>query len=527
MKVLKFFVLMYLSLLSPSLFAQEKVDHLTISRIKEEGFQRSQVMETLSWLSDVYGPRLFASPDYLKAAEWAKGQLDKYGLQNVRLDPLDGDFRGWSAESFSIEMIEPKYTPIFAFAKPYTSGTNGEVTGDPFIMKLEIKQGVPNLDSLQKFHGKLKGKIVFWDRGIKPVTPNFKATATRFTDEQLLKAGKQIDPIPQEHLAGVNKKNLTEDLKEWSEAELKLEKMTRFLIDEGASAVVLASNFANGILHVDSYDIPFPRVGQIKAIPTFVISNEQFSRIIRMKSKGINPVLKLHLNTSFYEEKKYAVNIFGEIPGTDARLRSETVMIGAHFDTWNAGTGATDNGAGSAVLMEVMRILKTVVLKPRRTIRIALWAGEEQEYYGSRDYVEKKVGNISSAKPKAEPEQISAYFNLDNGSGKIRGIYLQGNEAVRPIFAALLEPFAYLGAVTLTTQNKSWTDHVIFDHLNVAAFQFIQDPLNYFTVTHHTNLDVYEYAIEDDLKKNAVIIAALVYHVAMRDEMLPRKKIVR
>jgi Peptidase family M28 len=518
MKVHKIVLLMFLSLLSPPLFAQEKVDRQIISRIKEEGFQHSKVMETLSWLSDVYGPRLFASPEYREAAEWAKGQLEKYGLKNVKLEPLDGNFRGWSAESFSIEMIEPKYTPIFTFPKPYTSSTDGEVIGNPFIMKLKLEHGAPNLDSLQKFHGKLKGKIVFWDRGIKPVVPNFKATATRFTDEQLLKAGQQIDPIPREYLVRVPKKNLTERMAEWRKADIKLEKMTRFFIDEGVSAMVIASNFTNGILHVDSYDLPFLR-NRIKAVPTFVISNEQFSRITRMKSMGINPVLKLHLNTTFFEEKKYAVNIIGEIPGSDARLRNEIVLMGAHFDTWSAGTGATDNGAGSAVVMEVVRILKTLGLKPRRTIRFALWAGEEQEYYGSRDYVEKRVGNIASGKLKTEPERISGYFNVDGGSGQIRGIYLQGNEAVRPVFDELLQPFSYLGATTLAIQNKTSTDHVIFNQLNVPAFQFIQDQLNYYTVTHHTNLDVYDYALEDDLKKNAVIVASVVYHVAMRDEI--------
>lgn len=527
MKVLKIFLLMSLSLLSSLLFAQEKVDRQIISRIKEEGFQHSKVMETLSWLSDVYGPRLFASPGYREAAEWAKGQLEKYGVQNVRLEQLDRNFRGWSAESFSIEMIEPRYKPIFTFPKPYTLSTDGEVIGDPFIMKLKLEHSAPNLDSLQNFHGKLKGKIVFWDRGVKPVSPNFLATATRFTDEQLAKAGQQIDPIPQEYLVGISKKSLTERLAEWHATDLKLEKMTRFFINEGVQAVVIASIYKHGILRVDNYDLPFPRVGQIKGVPTFVISNEQFSRIIRMKRKGINPVLKLHLNTTFYEEKKYAVNIIAEIPGSDDRLRNEIVLIGAHFDTWSAGTGATDNGAGSAVVMEVIRILKTLGLKPRRTIRIALWAGEEQEYYGSRDYVEKRVGYISSAKLKTEPERISGYFNLDGGSGQIRGIYLQGNEALRPVFEELLHPFSYLGAGTLAIQNKTSTDHVIFDHLNVPAFQFIQDPLNYHTVTHHTNLDVYDYALEDDLKKNAVIVASLIYHVAMRDEMLPRKKIVR
>lgn len=527
MKVLKLIFFVYLSLVSSSLFSQEKIDDLILSRIKEEGFQHSQVMETLSWLSDVYGPRFFASPEYLEAAEWAKTQLERYGLQNVRLEQLEGDFRGWSAESFSVEMIEPRYTPIFAYPKPYTSGTDGEVTGEPFIMKMGLKDDVPALDSLQQYQGKLQGKIVFWDRRIKPLAPNFQPTAIRFTDEQLLKAQQQIVPIPQEHIGAMIKKNFTEEATEWHETVMKWEEMTQFLIDEGVSAVVLASDFQNGILHVDSYDMPFEHVGDLKAVPTFVISNEQFSRIVRMKSKGINPVLKLHLNSTFYENKKYSVNILGELTGSDSRLRSEIVMLGAHFDTWNAGTGATDNGAGCAIIMEAMRILKTIGLKPKRTIRMALWAGEEQDYYGARDYVNKRVGEVSTGKQKADPEKITGYFNVDNGSGKIRGIYLQGNESVRTIFAKLLKPFAYLGVGTLTTQNTPWTDHVVFDHLNVPAFQFIQDPLNYNTITHHTNLDVLEYVVEDDLKQNAVIVASLIYHVAMRDEMLPRKNIAK
>ena len=423
-----------------------------------------------------------------------------------------------------MEMIKPRYTPIHAYPKPWTSSTDGEVSGEPFVMKLGLKDELPQLDSLEAFRGELKGKIVFWDRMRKPLQPRFSAFSTRFQDEELAEAEQQIDPVPEKHIGFLNKKAIAEDLLATKEKHQQWQKLTKFFRDEGAAALVLASDFDHGMLHVDSYDVPFMKVGDPKAIPTLVISSEQFSRIVRMKAKSVKPVVKLHLKTTFHEEKKYAANVLAELPGSDNNLRDEIVMIGAHFDSWNAGTGATDNAAGSAVMMEVMRILAAIDVKPRRTVRIGLWAGEEQGYFGARDYVAKNLGDIFSGKPKAGAEKISGYFNFDNGSGKIRGIYLQGNEAARPIFAELLEPFAYLGAKTLVTQNTSWTDHVIFDAVNVPGFQFIQDPLNYMTVTHHTNLDVYEYVIEDDLKRSAVIVASIVYHVAMRDQMLPRKR---
>jgi carboxypeptidase Q len=216
-------------------------------------------------------------------------------------------------------------------------------------------------------------------------------------------------------------------------------------------------------------------------------------------------------------------NVVAEIPGTDPALKSQVVMLGGHLDSWHTGTGATDNGAGVAVAMEAMRILKAIGVQPRRTIRVALWTGEEQDYFGSLGYVEKHFGNLKTVALKPEHAGLSAYFNLDNGSGRIRGVNLQGNEAVRPIFEAWLRPFNYLGATTLTTLNTGGTDHMPFDALGLPGFQFIQDPLNYETRTHHTNLDVYEEALPDDLKQASVIMASFVYHAAMRAEMLPRK----
>jgi len=520
MKLGRLILILYLDLFCLSLFAQENVDHTVIGRIKEEGFQHSQVMETVSWLSDVYGPRLFASPGYLEAAEWAKKEMGKWGLQNVSLDTLDGNFRGWSVQSFSMEMLEPKYTRIVSYPKAWTSSTDGEVSGTPIILSVESRDGIPLLDSLQKFHGKLTGKIVFVDIG-KKVKPSFEAFTTRFPSEELMNAEQQIDTVPEDYIGLLNKLNLKEQLTEDEEYVQRWRRVDQFFIDEAAAALVMASDFTHGILHVDG--TYYAEIGDIKPLPTFIISNEQFNRILRMKDKGITPIVKLHLKTKFYEEKKYQVNVLAELPGSDKKLKQEIVMIGAHFDSWHSGTGATDNAVGAAVTMEVMRILKAVEAKPRRTIRICLWSGEEQAYYGSMDYVGKYVGDVLTGEHKSEQSKISAYFNLDNGSGKIRGIYLQGNESVRHIFVQLLAPFAYLSANTLTSQNTVWTDHTIFDSMNIPAFQFIQDPLNTMTITHHTNMDVYEYVIEDDLKQNAVIIASLVYHIATRNEMLPRK----
>ncbi len=521
MKLLKIFLLMYLTLLSPSLFAQEKVDQQIIGRIKEEGFQHSKVMETLSWLSDVYGPRFFASPDYREAAEWAEDQLKKYGLENVKLEPLDGNFRGWSAESFSVEMIKPKYTPISAWPAAFTKSTDGVITGAPLFIKPKFNGNNPPLDSLEKYRGKLKGKIVFWDLGYQ-AKPHFEPFALRWTQEELQHTEQAINPIAKEPLEPWTAKlPIAKRLAKGTRKTEKRKKLLQFFAHEGVAALIFPSSSDHAIIHAGKYNLP--GINDIKAVPTFFIAREQFGRIVRMADKKVLPTIRLHLETTFYENPKNNVNIFAEITGTDKKLASEVVLLGAHFDSWHAGTGATDNAAGCAIMMEALRILKTIGIRPRRTIRLALWAGEEMGYLGSRDFSEKYLGNLDTGKLKDNLLKISAYFNLDVGSGKIRGIYLQGNKALRSVFKKYLAPFDYLSANTLSIENTSYTDHEILDAFNVPAFQFIQDPLNYETVTHHTNLDVYKYVLEDDLKKNAVIIAALAYQVAMRDEMLPRK----
>jgi len=502
-------------LITTAALAAEKVDEAVISKIKTEGFQNSQVMEILSYLTDVYGPRLLATPAYREAAEWAASEMTKWGVENVRLENFATDLRGWEALSFSVEMIEPRYTPLLAWPRAWTSGTDGEITGVPVVIA-----SIAELDSLQKYKGTLAGKIVLVGSGA-PSTVRFESFTRRFTDDELSTAAQQIEPVPEQTIGFVADRNVVDSMQLWETDKQKRVVVQQFLIEEGVAALISASTFAHGILHVDGTYLA--KKDDIKSLPSFVIANEHFSRLLRMLKKGVQPKLKLHLRTQFYENPEYAVNVLAELPGTDRKLAKQLVLIGGHFDSWHAGTGATDNAAGCAVMMEAIRILKMTGLSMRRTVRIGLWGGEEQGYYGSRGYIAKHVGDIQTGEKGAEQELISAYFNFDNGSGKIRGIYLMGNEAVRPVFKALLQPFAYLNANTLTIQNTNFTDHEIFDVLNVPAFQFIQDPLNYMTVTHHTNMDVYDYVIEDDLKQSAVLVAALVYHVANRDAMLPRK----
>jgi Zn-dependent M28 family amino/carboxypeptidase len=270
----------------------------------------------------------------------------------------------------------------------------------------------------------------------------------------------------------------------------------------------------------------YNKVGRMKPVPHFVISREQQARMIRMVERGAKITLKLHLRTNYYTDPEYCTNIIAEIPGTDRELKDQLVLVGGHFDSNHGGTGAADNGAGSAVTMEVMRILKTLGIKPRRTIRLVLWGGEEQGHLGSLAYIDKYVGDIFTGEDRGELSRISVYFNHDNNGHKIRGILTQGNEPIRPIFERYLEPFHYVGAKTVVTENAGGTDHLGFDALNIPAFEWIQDPQQYFKTQIHTNMDVLDYMAEDTLKHNAAIIATFVYHAAMRDEMMPRKKAI-
>lgn len=492
-------------LLYSAILAQESVDLNVVNRIKQEGFQNSKVMETLSYLTDVYGPRLTGSPAYKKAAEWARGRLDEWGLQNAHLESWGVFGRGWAVERVSGEMLEPQYMPLIAYPKAWTPATDGVVSGQPTLISLDE-------EDLEQYRGKLKGSIILLGAPPK-VEENFEADAKRYTEEELAELAEAPEPAKETPRS--------ERYRKYREMRKKREKIRNFLVDEGAVVILEPSSIQYGILRVlrgGSYTL-----NADTTLPSLVVAMEQYNRIARILEKDIPVNLEINIQNKFYSDDSLGYNIIAEIPGSDSKLKKEVVMLGAHFDSWHSGAGATDNASGSAVMMEAVRILKAIGVKPRRTIRIALWGGEEEGLLGSKGYVKEHFGDPATMELKPAHENFSAYFNIDNGSGKIRGIYLQENDAVRPIFEEYLEPFHDLGAETVTIRKTGGTDHLSFDALGLPGFQFIQDPLAYSARTWHTNMDVYDHAIEGDLMQVSVIVASFVYNTAMRDEKLPRK----
>jgi hypothetical protein len=495
-------------LLAMPVFAEEPVNEAVVAQIKMEAFQHSAVMDTLSWIADVHGPRLTGSPQLRQAGEWARDQLTRWGLANAALEPNGSTTRGWSIERFAIEMTEPQYMLITGYPRAFSPALASTLTATPIVVDVKTKE------DFEKYRGKLRGAIVMNGRP-DPLDIGFQPEAKRFSDEELKKQESQVDPAAST-FPGVPKSYWTEE-EEFVKNLEKQRDIYEFFAKEGIAALVTPSEIGENVRIDGFYDHVWH-----PTYPGFVISREHYGRVVRLLDKKQPVKLSLALAVKAVERVE-GFNVIAELSGTDATLRSEVVMLGGHLDSWNSGTGATDNGAGVAVALEAMRILKTVGVQPRRTIRIALWTGEEQDYFGSLGYVERHFGDLKTVVLKPEHAKLSGYFNLDNGSGRIRGINLQGNEAVRPIFEAWLRPFNYLGAATLTTLNTGGTDHMPFDAIGLPGFQFIQDPLNYESKVHHSNLDVYEEVLPDDLKQASAILASFVYHAAMRDAMLPRK----
>jgi carboxypeptidase Q len=516
---------------------QESVNLDVIAKIKAEGTERSQVMETLSFMTDIYGPRLTNSPNYKAASEWAKNKLTEWKLQNAHLEAWGPFGRGWSLEGFSANIIKPNYIPLIAYPKAWSPSTNGAVRGQ--VIYLDVKTD----DDLAKYRGKLKGSIVLISP-IREVKAHFEPEGKRMTDEALLRMANADIPRPDE----VSRR--FQQTPELRAAQELMAKKWQLVYDEGAALVLDSGRGDGGTIFVQGATLPGPSdapserrprpwVQDAKVIPQASLAVEHYSRIVRMLAKGVQVELELQINAKFHDQDLMGYNVIAEIPGSD--LKDEIVMVGGHYDSWHSGTGATDNAAGSAVAMEVVRIIQALELKPRRTIRIGLWGGEEQGLLGSRAHVSKHYGE-RQGRPQEQPAQpgrpsgpqgpvivkpahdkFSAYFNLDNGTGKIRGVYLQGNEAVRPIFRAWLAPFREMGASTLTISNTGGTDHLSFDAIGLPGFQFIQDEIEYSSRTHHSNMDVYDRIQADDMKQASVIIASCVYHAAMRDEKMPRK----
>ena len=493
--------------------APSAADLNAIFQIKDEGFNHSQVMEIMSYLTDVYGPRLTNSPDIRQAAEWTTGKMKEWQLANVHLEPWGPFGKGWSNERFSLQVISPRPFPLIAYAKAWTPGTNGMVTAEAVWAPIQKEEDI------EKYRGKLKGKFVLTAQPPE-VKARFEAQAHRYTDAEL--AEEATEPVP----AG-----RPEDRYARFRAMRELnEKIQKFLVEEGIAVWVEPSNGDDGTVFVQSGGGRTPK--DPPAPPRVAVASENYGRLVRMLDKKVPVTLQADIQNKFYEDDLNSFNIIGEIPGSEKAKADEVVMIGAHFDSWHSGTGATDNGAGSAVMLEAMRILKTTGVKLRRTVRIGLWTGEEQGLLGSRAYVKQHFGSWE-ADPAASdkeilkllPEQakLDAYYNVDNGSGKIRGVYLQGNEAIAPLFTEWMDPFHNVGMTTLSIRNTGGTDHLAFDAVGLPGFQFIQDPIEYDTRTHHSNMDVYERIQEPDMKQMAVIVASFVYLTANRDEFVPRK----
>lgn len=513
-----------------------------IERIKDEGMNRSQVMQTLSYLSDVIGPRLTASPGMKRSNEWTRDQLTKWGLENAHLEPWGPFGRGWTLKRFSAQVVDPQAIPLIAYPKAWSPSTGGPITAE--VVYVDAKDEA----ELLKLKGKLKGAIVLTGK-IREVKAGFEARGTRLNEKDLL----TLADAPEPRARGGRRFQMTPEQRAAMRfAATKL----KFFHDEGAAVLIDASRMGDGgTLFVSAaavpqvvVDDPFgpnaPRQIQAydknapKIIPQLVMAVEHYNRIARMIEAGEKVKLTVDLAVDWQDADPMGYNTVAEIPGTD--LKDEVVMLGGHMDSWHAGTGATDNAAGVSVAMEAVRILKALNLQPRRTIRVALWSGEEQGLLGSRDYVAKHFGGMitpatHAAQPSPTPapslvtkpayEKFSGYFNLDNGTGKVRGVYLQGNEAVRPLFRQWLAPFRDLGATTLSISNTGGTDHLSFDGIGLPGFQFIQDEIEYDTRTHHSNQDVFDRIQADDMKQAATIMAAFVYNAAMRDEKLPRKAI--
>ena len=520
-----------------------------IDKIRDEGLNHSEVMQTLSYLSDVIGERLTGSPNLKHANEWTKDTLTKWGLKNAQLVAWGPFGRGWELKDFKAEVVSPYTIPVIAYPKAWSPSTNGAVTSD--VVFLDAKTDA----DLEKYKGKLNGKIVLVSDA-RELKADFTGMGSRYSDEELTKMAAAPDPANAPQRPALSQEQIQNRLKGFIDAAKRM----NFLQQEGAAVLIDNSrNGSGGTVFVQSAAVaqdipanplemftsrtrlqPYQKEAESKMIPQVTMATEDYNRLVRMISFGTPVKMTVNVKAQYHDEDPMVYNTTAEIPGTDPTLKDQLVMLGGHMDSWHAGTGATDNGAGVAVAMEAVRILQAAGLKPRRTIRIALWTGEEQGLLGSRAYVKQKFGEMQNQSAAAafgmggnrgtlvkgaDYDKLSAYYNLDNGTGKIRGVYLQGNSAVAPIFKTWLAPFSDLGATTLTLSNTGGTDHLSFDAIGLPGFQFIQDEVEYGSRTHHSNQDVFDRIQAEDLKQAATIMAAFVYQTAMMDEKIPRKAV--
>ena len=515
--------------------ATESLDLNTYNAIREEGLEHSHVMDYAGALADGIGPRLTGSPNMAKANAWTRDQLTRMGCVNAHLEDWGEFGMGWQQLNTWVRMTEPDTAVFVAQAAPWSPSTNGPVTAQALSVVINDESDIG------KYKGRLSGKIVLLGP-MRDVPVPGKPLFARYTDKEL----KDLESLPLERGQADMQARIERFLKRTRLAS----EIIPFFAEEKVAGVVVPSrdgenSGGTGIIFDDNGAAlgraPYHR-DTAMPFPVVVTQIESYGRVFRLLQNHVPVSIEMNVETKFTGDHEHGFDTIAEIPGTDPKLKDELVMVGGHLDSWIAGTGATDNGAGAVVALEVMRILNALKVKPRRTIRVALWSGEEEGLFGSKNYVSQHFGSVplSTApdqvvlpeflrKPAgplvAKPEQrlVSAYFNVDNGTGRIRGVYTQGNVAVDGIFEQWMAPLRDLGVTTLTNQNTGGTDHLSFDAVGIPGFQFIQDPMDYDTRTHHSNMDTYERLQPADLKQIAVVEAIFVYNAAMREQMIPRK----
>lgn len=506
---------LWLLLIPAVLVAQEAS---IMQQIKNEGIENSQVMDIAFRLTEKNGPRLMNSPGYYRAMDYSTNQLKAWGLENVAKDEY-GDFgKGWELKKFYIAMKSPWYKPIIAFPKAWTSGTTGLKTAEVILID-------PQADStalVNNYRGKLAGKILAMDRLIE-YELNDKPDLVRYTKSELDSLGSIQLGKKETDTTGMAERR-SKWIQSWREARKKAEVLGNIAREEGAIAILSSSpRNHDGTVFVQgggSYTKDAP-----ENFLDIAMALEDYNMIVRLVRANEPVTLDLEVESQFYTDQVKGHNVIGEIVGTDRKLKDEVVMLGGHLDSWHGSVGATDNASGTAVMMEAMRILKALDIQPKRTVRIALWGGEEQGIHGSRGYVAKTFADRADMKLKPAHEKFNVYFNFDNGTGRINGIYLQENEAAREIMKKWLTPFEDLDAATITVENTSGTDHLSFDAVGLPGFQFIQDEVEYSSRTHHSTMDSYDHLVEDDLKQAATVVAGLIYQAAMSDQKVPRKEL--
>lgn len=522
--------------------AVETLDLEMYSRIRDEGFNHSRVMEYAGALFDDIGPRLTGSSAMARANEWTRQQLQAMGCANAHLESWGEFGMAWTQIGASLQMVKPGPAVFLAQATPWSPATAGAVTVDVIAVP-----GLKTESELTAWKGKLKGKAILYGQAQEnPDVDPDKVPKMEHYDAEKLARFAQYPLNGDMHEQYVLPTNQPDLFRKYFAQNAFKEKVAKFFADEGAVAVLVPGG-SGGVLHDDTNSSMgwfVYRPERKQAIPEEVIADEAWDRMSRLLGHKVPVSVNIAIATQFGDEHAQGYDTIAEIPGTDPQLKDEVVMVGGHLDSWIAGTGATDNGAGAIAAMEAMRILNELHVKPRRTIRIALWSGEEEGIFGSAGYVANHFATFHysgakedeevplflqtmTAPPTLKPEgaKLDAYFNLDNGTGKLLGIYTEGNVGIGPIFQQWMEPLKDLGMTTVSARNTGSTDHVPFQMAGLPGFQFIQDPRDYDSRTHHSNLDTYDHLSEPDLKQEAVVEAIFLYNAAMRDAMLPRPEL--